>query len=114
MRNFLALYSKEMRSYFVSPIAYVVAGLFLLISGFLFRNILMQFNLLSLQMGQRAQYMGGVMPTLNLNEMVVTQFFGGLGPVTNPDRVCSDVAGWKPRTDLHCCSPDGHFTIGKP
>jgi len=75
MRNFLALYSKEMRSYFVSPIAYVVAGLFLLISGFLFRNIVMQFNLLSLQLGQRAQYMGGAMPALNLNEMVVTQFF---------------------------------------
>ena len=52
MRNFLALYNKEMRSYFVSPITYVVAGLFLLISGFLFRNILMQFNFLCMQFAQ--------------------------------------------------------------
>ncbi|MFT5090130.1 MAG: ABC-2 type transport system permease protein [Candidatus Latescibacterota bacterium] len=75
MRNFLAVYSKEMRSYFVSPVAYVIAGVFLFLSGYLFRNILMQFNLLCLQLGQRAQQMGGQMPALNLNEMVVVQFF---------------------------------------
>jgi ABC-2 type transport system permease protein len=76
MRNFLAIYTKEMRSYFVSPVAYVIAGVFLFLSGYLFRNILMEFNLLCLQFGQRAQQMGGAMPALNLNEMVVTQFFG--------------------------------------
>jgi ABC-2 type transport system permease protein len=75
MRNFLAVYSKEMRSYFVSPVAYVIAGVFLFLSGYLFRNILMQFNMLCLQLGQRAQQMGGQMPALNLNEMVVVQFF---------------------------------------
>ena len=75
MRNFAAIYSKEMRSYFVSPVAYVIAGVFLFLSGYLFRNILMQFNLWCLQFGQRAQQMGGQMPVLNLNEMVVTQFF---------------------------------------
>ena len=75
MRNFLAVYSNEMRSYFVSPVAYVIAGVFLFLSGYLFRNILMQFNMLCLQLGQRAQQMGGQMPALNLNEMVVVQFF---------------------------------------
>ena len=50
MRNFLAVYSKEMRSYFVSPVAYVIAGVFLFLSGYLFRNILMQFNMLCLQL----------------------------------------------------------------
>lgn len=75
MGNFLAVYSKEMRSYFVSPVAYVIAGVFLFLSGYLFRSILMQFNLICLQLGQRAQQMGGGMPALNLNEMVVTQFF---------------------------------------
>ena len=44
MRNFLAIYTKEMRSYFVSPVAYVIAGVFLFLTGYLFRNILMQFN----------------------------------------------------------------------
>jgi len=75
MRNFLAVYSKEMRSYFVSPVAYVIAGVVLFLSGYLFRNILMQFNFWCLQFGQQAQMMGGQMPNLNLNEMVVTQFF---------------------------------------
>jgi len=76
MRNFLAVYTKELRSYFVSPVAYVIAGVFLFLSGYLFRNILMQFNYWCLQFSQRAQYMQGQMPNLNLNEMVVTQFFG--------------------------------------
>ncbi|MCC7262976.1 MAG: ABC transporter permease subunit [Candidatus Latescibacteria bacterium] len=75
MRNFLAIYTKELRSYFVSPVAYVIAGVFLFLSGYLFRNILMQFNFWCLQFGQRAQMMGGEMPSLNLNEMVVSQFF---------------------------------------
>ena len=75
MRNFAAVYTKEMRSYFVSPVAYVIAGVFLFLSGYLFRNILMQFNLWCLQFGQRAQMGMGGMPALNLNEMVITQFF---------------------------------------
>jgi ABC-2 type transport system permease protein len=75
MRNFLAIYTKEMRSYFVSPVAYVIAGVFLFLTGYLFRNILMQFNLYCLQFSQRQQFMQGGMPNLNLNEMVITQFF---------------------------------------
>jgi ABC-2 type transport system permease protein len=76
MRNFFAVYLKEMRSYFVSPVAYVIAGVFLFLSGYLFRNILMQFNIWCLQFAQRSQTMGmRGMPNLNLNEMVVTQFF---------------------------------------
>jgi ABC-2 type transport system permease protein len=76
MRNFFAVYAKEMRSYFVSPVAYVIAGVFLFLSGYLFRNILMQFNFWCLQFSQRAQTMGMQgMPNLNLNEMVITQFF---------------------------------------
>jgi ABC-2 type transport system permease protein len=60
----------------VSPVAYVIAGVFLFLSGYLFRNILMQFNFWCIQFSQRAQFMQGGMPNLNLNEMVVTQFFG--------------------------------------
>ena len=76
MRNFFAVYTKELRSYFVSPVAYVIAGVFLFLTGYLFRNILMQFNFWCLQFSQRAQFMQGAgMPNLNLNEIVVTQFF---------------------------------------
>ena len=44
MRNTLAVAERELKSYFVSPIAYVVTALFLLISGFLFSVILLQSN----------------------------------------------------------------------
>src|SRR6202034_413325 len=40
MRNLYAIYRKEMRHYFVSPVAYVCIGLFLLISAFFFNFFL--------------------------------------------------------------------------
>jgi ABC-2 type transport system permease protein len=40
MRNIWAIARRELYAYFVSPIAYVIGGLFLLISGFLFSLIL--------------------------------------------------------------------------
>jgi ABC-2 type transport system permease protein len=44
MRNTWAIARRELASYFVSPVAYVVGALFLLISGFLFAVILGQSN----------------------------------------------------------------------
>ena len=41
MRNILAIARKELRSYFASPIAYVVIGLFALLFGYFFYAILM-------------------------------------------------------------------------
>ena len=38
MRNILAISGKEVRSYFASPIAYVVMAMFLLVTGFLFAD----------------------------------------------------------------------------
>lgn len=40
MSNILAIYRKELRSYFLSPLAYVVAGVFWLLAGFFFVLIL--------------------------------------------------------------------------
>ncbi|MGB7439827.1 MAG: ABC transporter permease [Coleofasciculaceae cyanobacterium] len=39
--NILAIFRKELRSYFASPIAYLVAGIFWLLSGFFFSWILL-------------------------------------------------------------------------
>ena len=44
MRNTLAIAERELKSYFVSPVAYVVTALFLLISGYLFSVILLNTN----------------------------------------------------------------------
>jgi ABC-2 type transport system permease protein len=50
--NILAIAGKELRSYFASPIAYVVIGCFAFLFGFFFSSILGYFLEASLQMGQ--------------------------------------------------------------
>ncbi|MBK9706362.1 MAG: hypothetical protein IPO77_04975 [Acidobacteria bacterium] len=40
MKGILAIYRREMNGYFVSPIAYIVIGFFLVITGYFFSNIL--------------------------------------------------------------------------
>lgn len=39
--NILAIYRRELQSYFASPLAYIVAGMFWLLSGFFFVSILL-------------------------------------------------------------------------
>jgi ABC-2 type transport system permease protein len=69
MRNVLAIAGKELRSLFVSPIAYVVLTGFLLLGGWFFFNMLFRFSyLLTLYTGiQNAD----ALRTLNLNEYVI-------------------------------------------
>ena len=43
MKNILAVAGKDIRSYFVSPVAYVVTTGFLLLGGWFFFNLLVQF-----------------------------------------------------------------------
>ena len=52
MRNILAIAQKELRSYFTSPIAYIVIGLWSLLYGYFFVVILSYFVRQSMQMGQ--------------------------------------------------------------
>ena len=58
MRNILALAQKELKSYFASPIAYIVIGFFALLYGFFFIAILRFFVSQSMQAG----IMAGAMP----------------------------------------------------
>ena len=52
MSNILAIANKELRSYFASPIAYIVIGLFALLYGWFFVAIMTYFVRSSMQMGQ--------------------------------------------------------------
>ena len=61
--------SKELRSYFSSPIAYVVVGLFSILFGYFFVASLSFFVRISMQGG-----MGG--PPINLNEFLLRPLFG--------------------------------------
>ncbi len=49
MRNTLAVAERELKSYFVSPIAYVIGAAFMLIAGYLFSVILLNTNEASLR-----------------------------------------------------------------
>src|SRR5919206_269870 len=40
MRNILAIVERELRAYFISPIAYVVLTIFVFLSGIFFRSIM--------------------------------------------------------------------------
>ena len=64
MRNVLAIADREIRSYFASPIAYILIGFFLLPFGVFFYLYLQNFVKQSLQMAQ----FGGAM---NINQLVV-------------------------------------------
>lgn len=58
MQNILAIWQREMKSYFVSPIAYVVLVIFLFLMGlFFFGNLteLVQYSMMQAQMGQAGQ-----------------------------------------------------------
>jgi ABC-2 type transport system permease protein len=58
MQNILAIWQREMKSYFVSPIAYVVLTVFLFLSGFFFFSLLtavVQSTMMQAQMGQGSQ-----------------------------------------------------------
>ena len=52
MRNILAIAQKELRSYFASPIAYIVLGFWALLYGWFFITILAYFVRASMQAGQ--------------------------------------------------------------
>lgn len=70
MSNILAIAHKELKSYFASPIAYIVIGLFALTFGFFFYSLLLYFDRTSMQM----MGLGG--PTsVNVNEQLIRPVF---------------------------------------
>ena len=70
MRNVWTIFRKELRSYFVSPVAYLLFAMFAVIFGFFFWNILKYF----IVMGLNAQMRGQMLP-MNLNEEVIRPLF---------------------------------------
>jgi ABC-2 type transport system permease protein len=81
MRNVLAIFNKEMRSYFYSPIAYVVIGIFLFISGYFFYGLLTQFLEFSMRSAIQAQYYRTLPPKMNVNEYVIRPLFLNLSVI---------------------------------
>lgn len=66
VRNILAIAGKELRSYFASPMAYIIIGLFALLFGWFFYVYLSVF----VQQSQRMMMMGGG-GNVNVNEQMI-------------------------------------------
>ena len=66
MRNIWIICKKELRSYFVSPIAYILLAMFAIVFGFFFWNVVGYF----IYMGIEGQMRGEMFP-LNVNEQVI-------------------------------------------
>ncbi len=75
MRNFYAIYRKEMGHYFVSPIAYVFIGIFLLLSAYFFNVFLQVVSQQAMQMELQGMQFG--MPQqVDVPSEVMRAFFG--------------------------------------
>jgi len=72
MSNILALAQKELRAYFVSPMAYALFGFFALLFGWFY--VVGLDYMLQISMGQFSQ--GGPQQVVNINEHMLRRLFG--------------------------------------
>jgi ABC-2 type transport system permease protein len=79
MRSLYAVYRKEMGHYFVSPIAYIVIGVFLLVSSFFFNVYLSTVIRESFEQMMQSMQMGGGAPQFDVPGIVIRAFMGLLG-----------------------------------
>jgi ABC-2 type transport system permease protein len=76
VRNVWIICRKEMRSYFVSPIAYILLAMFSVILGFFFWNMLGYF----VYLGMESQMRGEGFP-MNLNEQVIRPLLSNMSVI---------------------------------
>ena len=74
MRNTIAIWRRELLSFFVSPVAYFVITGFILLGAYFFFNLLGTFNIM-LARYQAMRQFGGPPQGLNLNQWVIEGFF---------------------------------------
>ncbi len=72
------VFKKELGAFFLSPIAYVVITIFLVLSGYFFYNTLAYYSLISLQATQNPYMVSG----LNLTTGLISPFFGNIAVIT--------------------------------
>jgi ABC-2 type transport system permease protein len=78
MRNLWAIYRREMGHYFVSPIAYVVGAVFLVVSGYFFNGILAFYIQRSMEALMESARFGGP-SQMDVPGLVIRSFFEILG-----------------------------------
>ncbi|MFC1726246.1 ABC transporter permease subunit [candidate division KSB1 bacterium] len=81
MRRVTAVAYRELKSYFVSPIAYFVIAIFLLITGYFFYALLSNFVDYTFSSSAQAQYYRTAPPKVNVNMMVIRPLFHNISIV---------------------------------
>lgn len=74
MKNLLAVFVRELRAAFGGPVAYVSAGMFLLINGFIFYLQLMEYHLQSQALQQQSMFGAGG-PQINVTQHIIEPMF---------------------------------------
>jgi ABC-2 type transport system permease protein len=80
MKGLYAVYRKEMNHYFVSPIAYIIGGVFLMLAGFFFTRVLSSVMEQALEMGMQSMQFGGG-ASIDVPSVTVRYFFGVLSSI---------------------------------
>jgi ABC-2 type transport system permease protein len=79
MRGLSAIIRKEMGHFFVSPIAYVVAGVFLVLTGFFFYQFVVIYSERAMAAAMQSRF--GPPPDMDVPGLVLRNFFGLIGTV---------------------------------
>src|SRR5665213_1257644 len=75
MTGIYAIYRKEMGHYFVSPVAYIVVGVFLILSGYFFNHLLIEVLQEAMQTDATTSQFGAP-PPIDVPSIVLRSFFG--------------------------------------
>jgi len=75
MKGLYAVYRKEMDHYFVSPVAYIIVGVFLILTAYFFNRLLVVLIQQSMQIALQAGDEGGAAP-FDVPSLLLRNFFG--------------------------------------
>lgn len=82
MRKTYAIFQKELKHFFYSPIAYIVIAAFVIITGFIFYLILSQFVQMAFMDMMRSQQMRTAPQKFNINLQLIRPYFGNLAVIS--------------------------------
>lgn len=77
----MAIVERELRAYFISPVAYVVLTIFVFLSGVFFQTILNQVMQMATFAALQSQRLGGGMQSIDMPGLVIRSFMGTLSVI---------------------------------
>lgn len=82
MRNVMTVFGRDFRSYFSSPVAYVVIGLFLVLTGVFFYLLTSSFMQYATNLQWQAARFRQPPPPVNVNHMILRPLFSNISVIT--------------------------------